>query len=446
MCLHEKRGIFGKIPILVTEMSRVSNEIQRYENHTVIKSHELIAANFCDMTLKEQQLLTLAISLIPENQNSSDIIRVNIERKVFDVVFGANGMSSVKLKGLAKLLQTRAVELAPRGSTNLDLFDDDLPEEENWRLVVLVPTCEYRSGVFTLTFNHDLNEHFLELKNRVTSYQLSNVIDLKSAYHYRLYEILVTYLDLSRTLFAIPLDRLRGMIGVGDKYPDFRNFRRRVLDPAVQTCSEVTNLMVNYAVVSGKNGRVEEIEFNVQRREELLDLLPPATTDAPDIKSRLAARLMEMEPEIMEITARKIAAIHTGEEADFVAHVQAGRAYIDLLIGKGTSVNQDGIIYKAVKEKWQPKQKRISPKKEEKRPINIQAEPEKKTPIDLTAVRKSIEQESDLLASFKNFLQRRRDPVSLNLLECNGLEDIGLEKQLEEFWILLQSQRKMQKQ
>jgi hypothetical protein len=427
-------------------MSTSASEIQRYEDHVVIKSHELIAANFCDMTLKEQQLLTLAISLIPENQDSSDIIRVNIERKVFDIVFGANGMSSVKLKGLAKLLQTRAVELAPRGGTNLDLFDDDSPEEENWRRVVLVPTCEYRNGVFTLTFNHDLNEHFLELKNRVTSYQLSNVIDLKSAYHYRLYEILVTYLDLSRRLFAIPLDRLRGMIGVGDKYPDFRNFRRRVLDPAVQTCSEVTNLMVNYEVVAGRNGRVEEIEFNVQRREDLLDLLPPATIDAPDIKSRLAARLMEMEPEIMEITARKIADLHTGEEADFVGHVQAGRAYIDLLVGRGTSVNQDGIIYKAVKEKWQPKQRRSTPKKEDKSTLKMQLEPQQKTPVDLVAVRKSIEQEPDLLASFKNFLQRRRDPVSLDLLDRDGLEAFGLENQLEDFWALLQNQRKMQKQ
>jgi len=255
-------------------------ELERiHEDQTVTKSHELVAANIDDMTLKEAQLLALAVSMIPEEAQAKpgDRIRVTIERRTLDMVFGLNGMSNTKLKQLASQLQTRAVTVRPRDlPSNLDLFDEDKVSEEmnrEWRRMVIVPTCEYKDGLFTMTLNQDLNEHFLELRERFTSYRLANIIGLSSPYHLRLYEILLMRVSEGSEIRIEP-GRLRDMLGANGKYPAFFEFRRRVLEPAVQAVNGHTDLFVGYDTV--KIGtEIVEIVFQYAGRMISLPCCPP---------------------------------------------------------------------------------------------------------------------------------------------------------------------------
>src|SRR5690606_34632464 len=56
------------------------------------------------------------------------------------------------------------------------------------------PTCGKVGGDLLLRLNFDLAPYLLDLKERYTSRQLMYVVELRSPYHWRLYEIFRSYL------------------------------------------------------------------------------------------------------------------------------------------------------------------------------------------------------------------------------------------------------------
>jgi hypothetical protein len=403
-----------------------------HNNQTVTKSHELVAADIDDMTLKEAQLLALAISMIPADTpyDESARLKITIERHQLDMVFGLNGMSNAKLKQLAGLLQSRTVTVRPRHLfSNLDLFGEVSVEDEKareWKRMVIVPTCEYKDGRFSLTLNQDLNEHFLELRERFTSYRLANIIGLSSPYHLRLYEILIMRAEHGSEIRIEP-DRLRAAIGAAGKYPAFFELRRRVLDPGVKAISQHTDLIVDYQAVKQGN-EVMEIIFSVGRKDELLAKLPLPNREASDERTRLIAFLME--EGLPQTAAVKVADVHTGSLEELTRHIEAAHHYLGKLQSLGSSINPSGVFYKAVKEKWilrTPPAAEITEAQEA-----IQSEPEE-MPLDYERLCDLIETDRSLGEGFLRFLQERRDMVSLLLFQQNGLRGKGLAKTVEQY-------------
>jgi len=411
------------------------------QSQTVTKSHELVAANIDDMTLKEAQLLALAVSMIPDEAsiNPQERIRVTIERRMLDVVFGLNGMSNTKLKQLASLLQKRTVTIRPRDlESNLDLFDDEAVSEElnkEWKRMVIVPTCEYKDSQFVITLNQDLNEHFLALRDRFTSYRLVNIVGLSSPYHLRLYEILLMRADDSSEVRIEP-NRLRDMLGAQGKYMAFFEFRRRVIEPAVQSVSEHTDLVVDFETV--KNGsEIVEIVFRVSRKDDLFASLP-APSKADEVEhSNLVAVLMEAG--LPQATAIKVANIHKGTLHELEQHVLAAKHYLQKLARNGSTSNQAGVFYKSVKEKWVPQAPRV-PESQRSLDEVIKAGQGVMTAasLDYEALCQALEHNQKLAEGFLKFIKQRRDMVSLLLLENHGLRGSGLRKIMLEYGEWLQ--------
>ena len=414
-------------------------ELERiHENQTVTKSHELVAANIDDMTLKEAQLLALAVSMIPEDAESKpdDRIKVTIERRTLDMAFGLNGMSNTKLKQLATQLQTRAVTVRPRDlPENLDLFDDEAVSEElnkEWRRMVIVPTCEYKDGRFTLTLNQDLNEHFLELRERFTSYRLANIIGLSSPYHLRLYEILLMR-AVDGSEIRIEPGRLRDMLGAQGKYAAFFEFRRRVLEPAVQAVSEHTDLIVDYETVKIAT-EIVEIIFRVSRKDDLFAMLPAPSRAGEDDRSQAVAILMEHG--LPQTAAMKVADLHQGTLAELEQHVQAARHFLVKLERNGSNMNPAGVFYKAVKEKWIPQVQRAQAAQRSLDEMHDSAEKMDETTdeaIDYEKLCSMIEADRNIAEGFLTFLQQRRDMVSLMLFQQHGLRGQGLKRVVTEY-------------
>ena len=405
------------------------------DDQTVTKSHELVAANIDDMTLKEAQLLALAVSMIPEDAGESldDRIRVSIERRTLDMVFGLNGMSNTKLKQLATQLQKRAVTVRPRVmAENLDLFDDIAVAEElnkEWRRMVIVPTCEYKEGRFTMTLNQDLNEHFLELRERFTSYRLANIIGLSSPYHLRLYEILLMRVDEGADIHLEPM-RLRDMLGAQGKYPAFFEFRRRVLDPAVQAVCAHTDLIVDYETI--KSGtEIIEIIFRVHRKDDLFAMLPAPSKASEDQRSRAVALLMEAG--LQQSAAMKVADLHKGDNTALEQHIQAAKHFLAKLERAGTNTNPAGVYYKAIKEGWMPQVQKSSEAARAQNDAKKPAEKPLSKPPKFEAICAAIDADRNISEGFLLFLQKRRDMVSLSIFQQYGLRGQGLKEVILEY-------------
>lgn len=328
----------------------------------VHKSYEIVTAGFDEMTLKEAQILALAVSKIPQNLPlTREQIKVKIERSEVDALFGVGGYKLVALKKLAKLLQGRTVTVRPRNiSPQQELLDinlDDETELRRWKRMVVVPTSEYTDGEFILSFNTDLNEQFLEMRDRMISYSLSHVIGMTSPYHMRLYEILVMGLQEKGTEFRIEVKRLQTMIGAykasdtedfGEpKYKRFCDFKARVLDPSLESINSNTNLNVE-CFTERVGNKVENVVFKVGKKDEI-----------PVESKVLESAILLLEGKgIPRSESTQWFQVAGSTPNDIVNSIQAALDYIENLLSQGKTAHEQGIIKRAITQGWKPAQKR----------------------------------------------------------------------------------------
>jgi plasmid replication initiation protein len=116
-----------------------------------------------------------------------------------------------------------------------------------------VQSIKYTEGEGTLglRFNHDILPYLTELSKCFTSYKLKNVVSMSSSYGVRFYELLVQWKDLNER--EVSLEWLRHALALENKYNAMKDFKKYVLEPAVNDKNKNSNLWVKW--IQKKTGR-----------------------------------------------------------------------------------------------------------------------------------------------------------------------------------------------
>lgn len=404
----------------------------------IVKSHELITAEYDEMTLKESQLLALAVSLIPNNiplDKIDEPITVPIERQMLDRTFGANKMGFGRLRELCELLQTRAIvvhqRISEEESAELDLLGDPLPtrrqELTSWKRMIIVPICAYEDGTFKITLNHGLNRHFLNLRERMGSHLLTDLTELNTFYAMRFYE-LMTMIDHGGDAL-VDINRLRGMIGCRDKYQQYRDFRRYIIEPAIALINKHSDIEVSFN--AHKTQRfITHVQFMVKRKLETIQM------QHPELFSRLVAMLIAErlnEKRAHELVSALISSGKPPEtlEETLSDNIEVAKAYSAKLEREGREANYLGILTSAVQGGWK-KDKATKPKPRAVPRTISSAVVE--NPEELAKLAKQARVLlADDLKPFNNYLKRVKDWVSQSFLEKEGIESSKLDRALSEY-------------
>jgi plasmid replication initiation protein len=215
------------------------------KNQNIIrKSNELIEARY-KLSIAEQRLiLLLASEISPDDENfKSYQIKVTDFAKMF-------GLDSCK--AMYKEVQKAAKELVCK---RLDLSKNGEEIYTTWLSYVKYIDG---SGVINLEFHGSLKPYFLQLKSHFTQYHLNYVMDFKSQYSMRLYELLkMDAYKVKNGQFDkyFEVSELRLFLGVDKKdYALFAGFRRFAIEPAISEISNKTDLFI-HDVKYGKTGR-----------------------------------------------------------------------------------------------------------------------------------------------------------------------------------------------
>lgn len=405
----------------------------------VKKSNELIMSNMDDMSLKEAQLLALAISKIPSDakQNPKENITIAIPRKEFDLIFQLNGHSLKKLEILCAKLQTRVAVVrtrnAPRGNC-LDLGIPEARREEEWKRMVIVPTCEYKDKTFYLTLNSHLNEHFFALIDQATSYDLINLIGLSSNHHIRCYEYLVLKLS-EGSEHTTSIDEFRTLMAATDKYPRFQNLKNRILDPAIESINRFTDITVSYEIVQNDK-QPESIKFITIKKIDMVTVANGLEFETDEeIRSRV--RMVEHLRSLGFSTggADKAVSEFKGTEEEFYEAVKAGQEYARSLKDKNASeVNVAGIIFKAIRSGWVSKSVKASKLQPSLNllPAGGAAPKVMEPPVDIEPMIAALELSEDLGKDFLKFLLRMNDIVLIDLIGKNGIREMQADSLMRE--------------
>ena len=227
------------------------------DDYQVVKGNILNEAVLCkNTTLVEYRILLVALSKISPLSNS---LTVYFRAEEFCKLLGLrrNGMYSY-IKDSSKNLASRTLTIENKTQRKGITFA--------W-----LSEIKYDESFITITFNHKLEEHILEIRKKggYTKYFIKNILYLDSLYAIRLYELLKQYQKIG--LRTISLYELKAKIGAVKKsYDKMFLFRKYVLIPSKNRVNICTDLVFDYEEI--KNGRdVTDIRFFIQSKSEISD-------------------------------------------------------------------------------------------------------------------------------------------------------------------------------
>ncbi|EEK69945.1 Initiator RepB protein [Bacillus mycoides] len=317
----------------------INQDLQIKENNIVSKSNTLIEANSRLNLVEQKMLLCLASNIEP---NDRDFKTYTFPIKQFHDLLGLNGSTKyTELSKITKELLSKVIEI--RAGEELI--------QVSWLSSAIY---NRNKGTIDMRFDPLLKPFLLELSSKFTSYRLANVVKLKSTYAIRIYELLKQYEDLRER--TISLENLRYYLDAMDVYPNYANFKQRVLKPSQKELNQKTDISFEFEEI--KLGRkVQKIRFIIRAQkkkdsdlvhfEKKLDKFQQPNTFEQKIK-RFEERCKEnVFPKVFEKwAAHKEIVLEIIEDIRFRSDIDSPIGYVEFILNSRLKELSDKKILK----------------------------------------------------------------------------------------------------
>jgi len=249
---------------------------KRSQNKQILKKHVSAIHIGAKLSLLQRKLVNALLynaydELLTAREHS-------ISASVLCEMIGFDSKNIGYLKAALKGLMETVVEF--------DVMEDD--GEQSWEAMVLLPYAKIKGGTCTYRYERALAEKLYH-PDIYSKINLSVLREMKSTHSLVLYENCHRYLGAGQTA-VWEIDVFRRLMGVEDKYKEFKVLRRDVINPAMKEVNQVSN--INLELVTSRKGRqVAAVQFIVKPNPQL-SLIgmeeEDDITDAPAYKALLA--------------------------------------------------------------------------------------------------------------------------------------------------------------
>lgn len=124
-----------------------------------------------------------------------------------------------------------------------------------------------REGRIEANFSESIKPYITMLAARFTTMPIDEVARFKSFYAIRIFELLVQYEKFAKRQFEI--DELREILQIGAKqYEKFADFRKRVIEPAIEEINEKSIYLVEWDKVT-QGRKVTGVTFDFREKQQL---------------------------------------------------------------------------------------------------------------------------------------------------------------------------------
>lgn len=204
----------------------------------IYKSNALIEASY-RLTPAEQRIMLGCIAQVRRDQPLTDEVMYSVSVADYAALVGTDSHSTYKeLADAALRLKRREVWLR------------EYPNGQGKRSKTLVTgwvqSIAYveSEGRVELRFTKDMLPYLSQLTEQFTRFALADVAKMTSSHAMRLYELMCQWRDTGKREASI--EWLRESFQLGDKYPALKDFKRRVIEPAVAQINEHSPLWVKW--------------------------------------------------------------------------------------------------------------------------------------------------------------------------------------------------------
>lgn len=258
-------------------------------NELVVVDNSLITSAY-SFTLNEQRLILCALKKITPKQAIDPKTPFYITRDDF-IELGADPTSVAKeIRQATRELMKKSVKFkTPLGIVELPWLSEVLRFDKNaeQKLRAIYPNpSDYDEYVKHLrmynlidSFTHDADENIVarivfhekimpllsDLRQNFTQYLVSDVANFKSIYSHRIYQLMMKYKSTGYVKIAIT--DLRFMLEIGLKYPLFADFKKRVIDVAIDDISNKSPYTVKYKLIK-KGRKFNHLELKFEEKDK----------------------------------------------------------------------------------------------------------------------------------------------------------------------------------
>lgn len=210
------------------------------KNTLITKSNYLIEAGY-KLSLNEQRLILVTIAKLDGRKPAVKDNNFIITASEFSETF------NLPIKQAYEILEDASSRLYER---DIRTSDKEAKTRGRFRWVDGVKYWDGEAKV-TLSFCSHILPYLTALHHHFTSYELKQITRLKTAYAIRLYELLAQFLKTGERF--INLQNLKNLLELTTEYKRFFDFKKRVIEPAINDINLSTNLIVEWDTL--KKGR-----------------------------------------------------------------------------------------------------------------------------------------------------------------------------------------------
>lgn len=216
----------------------------------IYKSNALIQSTYT-ISLVEQKIILAAVSQVRRDEVVTDDVRYVITANALANVAGfvANNEYRALKAGVDRLWKrTLVIHEEPNGGKAI-------VKKIRWiQEVVYVEN----DGVVEIRFSKAILPYLNQLSSGFTNYKFRHIAGMRSTYGVRLYELLAQWRSKGKR--EIEIDLLRKKWELLDKYQSIKDFKLRVINPAILDVNEHSDLWVKFS--QKKTGRkVSHLQF-----------------------------------------------------------------------------------------------------------------------------------------------------------------------------------------
>lgn len=213
------------------------------------------------LTLAEKRIVATAVSKLDSRKAlQSDVPRTRITAAEYSETFKVDLNTAYdQLQEAAKHLYKRSITFYEPAHKRSGKPLPPTMVQMRW-----IGSVKYQKGEgwVELAWWPDLLRHLLGLKAQFTTYQLQQASALRSAYSWKLLELLTRFQSTGKAEYTI--EDFKASMEAPPSLSDFAQIKRRIIDPAVKELREKDGWIIDWEPV--KAGRkVKSLRFSFQR-------------------------------------------------------------------------------------------------------------------------------------------------------------------------------------
>lgn len=232
---------------------KVANAMAAVSNSPfkLVKSNPVINARY-DLSTIQVKILLHMISKIDHTKDRLDTITISVQE--FKKI---TGISTTAIYSRINIELDNFLK-----KTIYNKFDGGLIN------TTIIAGYTYNNGLgkFNIDFSPTLTPYLLQLKTNFTVIDIRSLLQLKSIYAIRFYEFCKESERLGT--FKFEVEKLKDILGLGDRYAKYTDFRKRVINVAQKELQESSDLYFTYEERK-KGNTVVLLVFTIQRNANI---------------------------------------------------------------------------------------------------------------------------------------------------------------------------------